>query len=258
MIFYLSGTGNSKWAAQKIAQLTQETLYAISEFTTGDCNFVLKADERIGFVFPVHGWRPPKIMRTFMQKLQLHAENLEQHFCYLLCTAGNDIGMTMVYAQKDLEKAGLHVHAMFSLLMPNTYVGLPFMDVDHEGVSQQKKQEATQDLQHYAQAIFDCKHGEVHLHLSKWPRINSYVLGGFFTKFLITDKPFHVNTQRCVKCGICSAVCPVDNIDGGFRKQPIWNHNQKCLTCFTCYHHCPKHAIGYGWATHRKGQYFFK
>ena len=81
MIFYLSGTGNSKWAAQKIAQLTQETLYAISEFTTGDCNFALKADERIGFVFPVHGWRPPKIMRTFMQKLQLHAENLEQHFC---------------------------------------------------------------------------------------------------------------------------------------------------------------------------------
>ena len=198
MIFYLSGTGNSKWAAQKIAQLTQETLYAISEFTTGDCNFALKADERIGFVFPVHGWRPPKIMRTFMQKLQLHAENLEQHFCYLLCTAGNDIGMTMVYAQKDLEKAGLHVHAMFSLLMPNTYVGLPFMDVDHEGMSQQKKQEATQDLQHYAQAIFDCKHGEGTFAFKQVAPYKQLRL-----RRLFYEVPYHGQTISCQYTTLC-------------------------------------------------------
>ena len=45
MIFYLSGTGNSKWAAQKLAQFTQETLYAIPEIMDGDCNFALKTDE---------------------------------------------------------------------------------------------------------------------------------------------------------------------------------------------------------------------
>ena len=167
MIFYLSGTGNSKWAAQKLAQFTQETLYAIPEIMDGDCNFALKTDERIGFVFPVHGWRPPKIVRTFMQKLQLRATHLEQHFCYLLCTAGNDVGLTMDYAQKDLEKVGLHVQAMFSLLMPNTYVGLPFMDVDSRATMLRKKHEAEKALRDYAKAIFDCKRGEVHLHLSK-------------------------------------------------------------------------------------------
>ena len=227
MIFYLSGTGNSKWAAQKLAQFTQETLYAIPEIMDGDCNFALKTDERIGFVFPVHGWRPPKIVRTFMQKLQLRATHLEQHFCYLLCTAGNDVGLTMDYAQKDLEKVGLHVQAMFSLLMPNTYVGLPFMDVDSRATMLRKKQEAEKALRVYAKAIFDCKRGEVHLHLSRWPRINSYFLGKVFTNYFITDSPFHVDVKRCV-------------------------------ACFACYHHCPQHAIDYGWMTRRKGQYYFK
>ena len=223
MIFYLSGTGNSKWAAQKLAQFTQETLYAIPEIMDGDCNFALKTDERIGFVFPVHGWRPPKIVRTFMQKLQLRATHLEQHFCYLLCTAGNDVGLTMDYAQKDLEKVGLHVQAMFSLLMPNTYVGLPFMDVDSRATMLRKKQEAEKALRDYAKAIFDCKRGEVHL-----------------------------------ACVICKLVCPVDDIVGGFRQKPAWKHNERCLACFACYHHCPQHAIDYGWMTRRKGQYYFK
>ena len=76
MIFYLSGTGNSKWAAHKLARFTQESLYAILEIMVGDCNFALKTDELLGFVFPVHGWRPPKIVLTFMQKLQLRAKHL--------------------------------------------------------------------------------------------------------------------------------------------------------------------------------------
>ena len=258
MIFYLSGTGNSKWAAQKLARFTQETLYAIPEIIDGDCNFALKTDERIGFVFPVHGWRPPKIVRTFMQKLQLRATHLEQHFCYLLCTAGNDVGLTMDYAQKDLEKVGLHVQAMFSLLMPNTYVGLPFMDVDSRATMLRKKHEAEKALRDYAKAILDCKRGEVHLHLSKWPRINSYFLGKVFANYFITDSPFHVDVKRCVACGICKMVCPVDDIVGGFRQKPAWKHNERCLACFACYHHCPQHAIDYGWMTRRKGQYYFK
>ena len=77
-------------------------------------------------------------------------------------------------------------------------------------------------------------------------------------KVLITDKRFHVEKDKCVKCGICANVCPVGDIKGGHGEYPEWLHHKDCLTCFTCYHHCPHHAIEFGHQTQKKGQYFYK
>ena len=38
-------------------------------------------------------------------------------------------------------------------------------------------------------------------------------LGGFFTRRLITDKPFHVTTDLCTGCGLCANVCPKGAIE---------------------------------------------
>ena len=89
------------------------------------------------------------------------------------------------------------------------------------------------------------------------PDFFSGPVGGFFTRYLITDKPFKVDRKKCIRCGICAEVCPVEDIEGGKGREPKWKHNGKCLTCFACYHHCPIHAIEYGNRTKHKGQYFF-
>ena len=127
MIFYYSCTGNTEWAAKKISAATGEELYPISSTS---CNqvFTLKPDETIGFCFPVHAWRPPIPVREFARQCQI--ANPEGHFCWILCTAGDDIGETVDIMQEDLKAANLHADSTFSLLMPNTYVGLPFMDVE--------------------------------------------------------------------------------------------------------------------------------
>ncbi|MBP8686432.1 MAG: ferredoxin family protein, partial [Prevotella sp.] len=118
--------------------------------------------------------------------------------------------------------------------------------------------EAAIMLQDFVEKIYDRERGINILHRSNWPWINSKVIGEIFVKWLITDKPFHVNTEKCVKCGICANVCPVNDIEGGLGKIPQWKHQDICLACFTCYHHCPHHAIEYGRRTKGKGQYFFK
>lgn len=258
MIFYFSGTGNTLWAARKIAQVTGETIYSIPAEIHGLCKYSMNEDERIGFIFPVHGWRPPKIVREFIKKMTIISDNVKSHYCYALCTAGDDIGMTMEYLNDDLTEKGLHTHSTFSLKMPESYVGLPLMDVDSKEKELEKKRDATIMLQDFAEKIFDRERGMDILHRSHWPWINSKIIGEAFVRWLITDKPFHVNTDKCVKCGICSNVCPVDDIDGGFGKIPQWKHEGTCLTCFACYHHCPHHAIEYGKRTKNKGQYYFK
>ena len=32
--------------------------------------FILKENERLGFVFPVHGWRVPRLVREFIRKMK--------------------------------------------------------------------------------------------------------------------------------------------------------------------------------------------
>ena len=216
MIFYFSGTGNTKWAAERLAEITGEELFFIPEIAGSDCHFLLQEDERIGFCFPVHGWRPPFLVREFIKNLTF--ENAKGHFCYILCTAGDNIGETVRLFQKDLSGIGLHADSVCSLIMPESYVGLT---------------------------------------IGHWPRINSRVIGGYFLNHLITDEPFKVTTDKCIKCGLCSNICPVKNIDFKNDNIPTWKHNGRCLTCFACYHHCPNHAIEFGRQTQKKGQYYF-
>lgn len=256
MIFYLSGTGNTKWAASILGQMTGERLIDITKVKEETAYFTPNTNERIGFCFPVHGWRPPLAFRRFLNKLRI--DNPNNHYCYALCTAGDDIGETMDILKKDLAKHGIKLDSAFSLIMPESYVGLPFMDVDTKENEERKKVKAAKDLAIYGQFITERKVGMTYLTLGRWPRVNSRLLGGFFTKYLITDKHFRVVANKCIGCKTCAAVCPVNNIVPNNDNMPQWKHNNTCLTCFACYHHCPTHAIEFGIMTRNKGQYYFK
>ena len=53
MIFYFSGTGNTRWVAQQIAEaLGEELLYIPNLIKERRFEFKLQEDERIGFCFP--------------------------------------------------------------------------------------------------------------------------------------------------------------------------------------------------------------
>ena len=287
MIFYFSGTGNTKWAASKLAAATREDLISIAPYMRADDSshnlaepFILKENERLGFVFPVHGWRVPKLVREFISKMKIlrepsdaSAENKakaddslkNRPFAYCVCTAGDSIGLTIenlnevISLNPSLQALGItEVSSSYSLIMPESYIGLPFMDVDPKEREIRKKENAAQELAVVCEEIFDRKEGISRLVKGPIPWFFTKVVGGFFENVLITDKRFHVEKDRCVKCGICANVCPVGDIKGGHGEYPVWLHHKDCLTCFTCYHHCPHHAIEFGNQTQKKGQYYFR
>lgn len=287
MIFYFSGTGNTKWAASKLAAATREDLISIAPYMRADESshnlaepFILKENERLGFVFPVHGWRVPKLVREFICKMKIQrepsdasAENKAKAddclknspFTYCVCTAGDSIGLTIenlnevISQSPSLQALGItEVSSSYSLIMPESYIGLPFMDVDPKEREIRKKENAAQELAVVCEEIFDRKEGISRLVKGPIPWFFTKVVGGFFENVLIIDKRFHVEKDRCVKCGICANVCPVGDIKGGHGEYPVWLHHKDCLTCFTCYHHCPHHAIEFGNQTQKKGQYYFR
>ena len=263
MIFYFSCTGNTRWAARKVAEAIGERLYDITEemrrAASEDCaqfRYSLADGERVGFFYPVHGWRPPRIVREFVGKLSI--ANADGHYCYAVCTAGDNVGEAEKMLESDLAGVGLSVHSAISLIMPESYVGLPFMDVDNAENEQRKKSVADRRLSAFIDGIRQRRRGVRDITIGRWPRINSRVLGSVFANRLITDRPFRVDVDKCVGCGRCASLCPVDDIKIGEDKRPHWLHNGSCLNCFACYHHCPARAIEFGRRTKGKGQYFYE
>ena len=126
MIFYFSGTGNSKWAAKTLALETGDTLVSIPEVINSDCSFTIEKDEHVGFIFPIHGWRVPSIVKEFITKLTIKTLGEDtshvKHYCFCLVTAGDTIGKAMERFQQQLKSVtvndALSLKAVCSLIMP--------------------------------------------------------------------------------------------------------------------------------------------
>lgn len=253
MIFYFSGTGNTRWAAQQLATATNDKLLFIPDELNTACEYTLADDERIGFCFPVHGWQPPRIVREFIGKMTI--TNAANHFTYALCTCGDSTGLAVTMLANQLAERAITLNSCQSLVMPESYVCLPFMYTDKPEREHQKITQAQTDLDKFIKAVVERQTGYTQLKLGLTPWTFSHVIGAYFNRFMITDSKFTVDTDTCIHCGRCAKECPVDDIT--FNNIPTWNHNNSCTCCLSCYHHCPVHAINYGTITRRRGQYYF-
>jgi len=253
MIFYFTGTGNTKWIAQQISEAVGEQLVYIPEaIKNGVFEYDLSQNETIGFCFPTHGWQPPKIVRSFIKQLILTDKS--EHFCWALTTCGDNMGEAMTIFNNDLKNIGLRASTQFAVIMPESYICLPFMYTDSEEKEKAKISHARQSLPHIISTIHEHQSGVIELVKGLTPRLYSYVIGAYFNAQMVNDKKFMVDIDKCIKCGKCEKICPVDDIKG---TPPEWIHNGRCTSCLACYHHCPTHAINFGKITRKRGQYFF-
>lgn len=66
------------------------------------------------------------------------------------------------------------------------------------------------------------------------------------------DIEFSAN-EKCNKCGICSKVCPVNNIKM-VNQKPEFQHN--CQRCMACIQYCPSNAISFKGKSLNKQKYY--
>jgi len=87
---------------------------------------------------------------------------------------------------------------------------------------------------------------------SNIPKLNYTPAGGKgnkIVKFISTAKSYlmktpqlipEVNKDKCIKCGICAKLCPVQCIT--LKPYPTFDR-KICIKCYCCHEHCPQGAI---------------
>jgi len=250
MIFYFSGCGNSKHVAETIAAGLNDTLTFIPEAAReGRYDYTLAEGERLGFVFPIYSWAPPRLVLDFVKKLQLKAK---PDYLYFACTCGDNCGLTEKVFRKAVEEKGWSLSACFSVQMPETYIGMAGFKLDTPENAKLKIDKADDLLKRNITRLINKEHfSEMVVGSLAW--LKTYLVNPGFNRSATDDSKYHV-TEACIHCGKCVEACPLKNItlEEG---RPKWHGH--CTMCMGCYHHCPVNAIQYGKATVGKGQYYF-
>jgi NAD-dependent dihydropyrimidine dehydrogenase PreA subunit len=52
--------------------------------------------------------------------------------------------------------------------------------------------------------------------------------------------------ERCIRCGVCVEVCPMNVLDGAVGVTPVIARQNDCETCFMCELYCPADALFVG------------
>ena len=248
-VYYFSGTGNSLWVAKQIAEKTNAKLISIPSVMEKER--VTPAANTVGVVFPVYYATNdsgiPLIIHRFIQKL----ENLHSKYIFAVCTCGSMSGTTIENLAKLVKSQNGELSAGFTLKMNDKTIP---QEKQEKMLAKQKQK--INEIYAYISAK---KIGRLEsrgimrkivmaplLYLAikpafsrRYRRLSNSTHLPFRELVPLADKSYKVN-EKCISCGTCAKVCPVDNIKLMAGK-PVWLHH--CETCLACYVWCPKEAI---------------
>lgn len=259
MIYYFSGTGNTRHIADMLARRIGHDVrpFTVAELRNPADAVLATYDKVIIWAFPTYSWGIPPVVRRIMREATIKVNPETMHIAVTTC--GDDTGNLARMFRREISNRGLCAGAAFSVAMPNTYVMMKGFDTDPEKVARQKIESSLHAVDFIARAIDSGRISDKDDKIvrGKFACIKTTVIYPWFVRFDMNPRGFNVDTSKCISCGKCGKACPMENItyDAGL---PVWGN--ACAFCTACYHVCPTHAVGWKNTTKNKGQvrYFEK
>ena len=230
VIFYLSGSGNSLYAAQQIAEKLEECrLETIGSYLRKPYTV---EDEIVGIVSPVYCFALPPVVAQFLAKL-----NAKPNYCFGVVAMGGNQGRALKQMSEALNAKGVTLNYAQTVIMPDNFFGIPL----EKRVEQLKAAEPT--IAKFAQDIAQAKEDLGSVKEAMLWKLFGTSASWWYLKNRLNFEKLTVDADKCVGCGICAEVCQMENIklvDG----KPTFGNN--CANCLGCFHWCPQSAISAG------------
>ena len=247
MILYFSGTGNSKYVAQRIADALGDEIVNLNDRIKASDTSPIETGERLIIVTPTYAWRIPRVVRDWLRSTELRGARL----AWFVMTCGSEIGNASKYNRDLCVEKGLACMGTAQIVMPENYIAMfsaPQADKARQIVTQAEPSidraiAAIQRNQPFAPTRNNL-----------YDRFMSGPVNLIFYKFFVNADAFTVS-DACISCGQCAKRCPMNNVtlkDG----KPVWGRN--CTHCMACICYCPVSAIEYGKKSVGQPRYHFE
>ena len=230
VIFYLSGSGNSLYAARQLAEKLEDCrLETIGSYLRKpyDVN-----DEVVGIVSPVYCFALPPMLAKFLEKLQA-----KPNYCFGVVTMGGNQGRALKQMSDALSAKKITLNYAQAVLMPDNFFGIPL----EKRLEELKSAEPV--IANFAEEVAEGKADVASVKEAMLWKLFGTSASWWYLKNRLKFEEMTVDATKCVSCGICAEVCQMENItmvDG----KPNFGNN--CASCLGCFHWCPESAISAG------------
>ncbi|KMQ50350.1 Ferredoxin [Chitinispirillum alkaliphilum] len=241
-IFYFSGTGNThklvKDLTDKISGLEAVRISYDMDFDQRECDVA-------GIAYPVYCFVLPNIVTNFVKNVRFSSSA----YIFGLASYGGLLTSSGRQLKKMIKKRGYTLNAGFAVNMPgNATIVYDVVKPEKRELMYKKESERIEQI---AEIIKKRGSYGIDTNLGILGRVASLIGPSMMRSVQTSDKCFFVD-NNCDSCGICTKVCPVNNIDISSGK-PQWQH--KCESCMACFHWCPKRSIQGSKKTSSRGRY---
>ena len=248
MILYFTGTGNSRFIAQRLSECCSDELVSINrqmrqrKLDPYNAQYAYHSEKPFVVVCPTYCWHVPKVVEDFLYECRfLGSQNL-----YFVLTCGSGTGQAASHARAICEKLSMRFMGLSSILMPENYITLFHAPDADEAVGIIRA--AIPQTENIAQQVLSGHKIEDSLSGPAMPSL----LYRLFYRFLIHDRKFTVK-DSCVGCSACAMLCPMANIRMKDHR-PVWQGS--CTQCQACISICPVDAIEFGRRSKGKRRYY--
>lgn len=247
MVLYYSGTGNSRYIANRIASALTTDCVNLNERIKAQDFSPVQTGENVILVAPTYAWRIPRIVSDWLAKTALPGSKR----IWFVMDCGGEIGNAAKYNRMLAVQKELQYMGTAQIVMPENYIAL-FSAPD----TQKAKAVVAKAQPTIQKVIADLQKGTEFpaLRNNLYDRIMSNMVNPVFYKAIVKADAFTAS-DACIGCGKCVQLCPLNNIRLVSNK-PVWGTN--CTHCMACICYCPKEAIEYGKKSIGKPRYHFE
>ena len=247
MVFYFTGTGNSRYIAQRIAVTLGDELLSMNDrIKAGDILPVTSA-ERLIIVTPTYAWRIPRIVRDWLAETDFPCGTQ----AWFVMSCGSEIGNAAQYNHELCQKKQLTYMGTAQIIMPENYIAM--FNVPQAEEAWQIVAKAEPDIDRVISAI-SANQAFPQPRSNLYNRFMSGPVNPIFYSFFVKANAF-TSGDACTGCGQCARLCPTNNITIQNGK-PVWGGD--CTHCMACICRCPEEAIEYGKKSLGKPRYHFE
>lgn len=244
MIIYFSGTGNSKFAAEFLAEKLSDECVSLNDILKHGGSLKLNSEKPYVIVAPIYAARYPK----FVSEKILKAELSGNKKIYFVATMGAPSRIGGQFYKKLATEKGMDFCGYFKIVMQNNF--LPGDVMPSKEAADEQLTEVIPQLKEAAECIKEERTKET----DKGTAADTFLSGlasGLFGRF--GAKMFKMKVgDKCNGCTVCAEHCPVNNIEMVDGRAVMKN---RCVLCFSCINRCPVEAINIEGKTEKCGRY---